>query len=101
MADDLDATAGAGDPADHAETSPPRGARAFVFRVTDRLNRMTRVYLGPAQVGEERRPTVVTPIDQQSAACPSCGQPFSRHELVHSESGRQRLYCPRSAPPSS
>jgi hypothetical protein len=93
MADDADPT-GAPEPA-------PRGARALVYRVTDRLNRMTRVYLGPAQVGEERRPTVVTPIEQQSTPCPSCGQPFSQHELVHSESGRQRLYCPRPTPPSS
>jgi hypothetical protein len=73
--------------------------RAFVFRVTDRLNRVTRVYLGPAQVGEERRPTVVTPIQQQTAACPACGRPLAQHDLVHSDSGRQRLYCPRPASP--
>ena len=44
--------------------------------------------------------TVVTPIEQQTAACPACGQPLSQHELLHSESGRQRLYCPRPAPTS-
>ena len=92
------------EPDDAAATSPEperkgRG-RAFAFRVSDRLNRVTRIYLGPAQVGEERRPTVVTPIEQQTAACPACGQPLSLHELVHSESGRQRLYCPRPSRPA-
>lgn len=92
MADDASADDGAARPA--------RGGRALAFRITDRLNRLTRVYLGPAQVGEERRPTVVTPIEKQTAACPACGRPFSEHDLQHSESGRQRLYCPRPASPS-
>jgi len=84
----------------HAPEPERQGrGRAVAFRVTDRLNRVTRIYLGPAPVGEERRPTVVTPIEQQAAACPACGQPLSQHELVRSESSRQRLHCPR--PPRS
>jgi hypothetical protein len=87
-------------------TSSPdraRGFRGAVLRATERLNNLTRGYLGPAQVGEERRPTVVSPIQEQTAACPRCGNPLSQHDLVPSETGRQRLYCPRpaSSPPSS
>lgn len=80
------------------EPSRESGARGAVFRVTERLNNLTRRYLGPAQVGEERRPTVVRPLSEQTAACPVCGQPFSRHDLVASDTGRQRLYCPHPAP---
>ena len=66
--------------------------QAFSFRVSDRLNKITKVYLGPAQVGTDRPATEVKPLT--SSPCPLCGQPMSEHDLVRSESERQRFYCP-------
>jgi len=72
-------------------------AQAFAFRVSDRLNKVTRLYLGPAQVGRERRVTEVRPLT--SSPCPLCGRPMSEHDLVHSDTGRQRFYCPPTIDP--
>jgi hypothetical protein len=66
--------------------------QAFSFRVSDRLNRITKVYLGPAQVGTERPTTEVKPLT--SSPCPLCGRPMAEHDLVRSDSERQRFYCP-------
>ena len=83
---------------DHAGPHLTR-AQAFAFRVSDRLNKVTRLYLGPAQVGRERRATEVRPLT--SSPCPLCGRPMSEHDLVHSDTGRQRFYCPTANAPES
>jgi hypothetical protein len=77
-----------------ADDEAPRltRAQAFAFRISGRLNKITRLYLGPAQVGRERRATEIKPLT--SSPCPLCGRPMSEHDLVHSDTGRQRFYCP-------
>ena len=72
-------------------------ARARAFRISDRLNRISKIYLGPAQFGGFRRGgTEVKPLTDRP--CPACGSPMSAHDLVHSDSGRQRFYCPAARP---
>jgi hypothetical protein len=105
VSDEAPATGRSGDDDEpHADDASPaldRGgprltrAQAFAFRVSDRLNAITKLYLGPAQVGRERRATEVRPLT--TSPCPLCGQPMSAHDLVHSDTGRQRFYCPTSA----
>jgi formamidopyrimidine-DNA glycosylase len=67
--------------------------RARAFRITDRLNRASVSYLGPAQHGNfQPEGTEVKPLTD--TPCPICGQPMSRHDLVRSHDARQRFYCP-------
>ena len=88
------------DPDDRALASAPArtgGMRARAFRISDRLNKVSKIYLGPAQFGGFRPGgTEVKPLTDKP--CPACGQPMALHNLVHSDSGRQRFYCPDPPP---
>jgi formamidopyrimidine-DNA glycosylase len=71
--------------------------RARAFRITDRLNRATIGYLGPAEHGNFKPEG--TEVKQLSdKPCPVCHQPMSRHDLVRSDDARQRFYCPDPPP---
>lgn len=79
--------------ADDATTRRADRARARAFRISDRLNRISKIYLGPAQFGGFRPGgTEVKPLSDRP--CPACSAPMSQHDLVHSDNGRQRFYCP-------
>jgi len=81
------------------ETTPSRmdRVRARAFRITDRLNRVSVPYLGPAQLGDfQHEGTEVKPLSDRP--CPVCGQPMSRHDLVRTDDARQRFYCPGPSP---
>ena len=72
-------------------------SRAWAYRVSDRLGRLSKIYLGPAQFGGFRpEGTTVRPLSDKP--CPACGLPLAAHDLVHSDTGRQRFYCPRRGP---
>ena len=67
--------------------------RARAFRISDRLNRASVSYLGPAEHGNFKpEGTEVKPLTDRP--CPVCGQPMSRHDLVRTDDARQRFYCP-------
>jgi hypothetical protein len=81
------------------ETTPSRmdRVRARAFRISDRLNRASVSYLGPAQHGNfQPEGTEVKPLSDRP--CPACGQPMSRHDLVRTDDARQRFYCPVPSP---
>ena len=74
----------------------PRGmdrVRATSFRISARLNRITRVYLGPAQVDQGGRANAVQPLS--SSPCPVCGRPMTEHDLERSPGAKARFYCPQ------
>jgi hypothetical protein len=66
----------------------------LAWAITHRLNRFTKKFLGPAQLGE--MPTT-PPRDAAlpGTPCRSCGKPLSTHELVRTDNEKMRLYCPR------
>ncbi len=66
--------------------------RAVSFRISGRLNRITRVYLGPAQVDQGGRATPVQPLS--SAPCPMCAKPMADHDLERTPGAKARFYCP-------
>lgn len=66
--------------------------RAASFRISSRLNRITRVYLGPAQVDEGGRANAVQPLS--SSPCPICGKPMADHDLERAPGAKARFYCP-------
>jgi hypothetical protein len=66
--------------------------RALSFRISGRLNRITRVYLGPAQVDEGARANTVQPLS--SSPCPICGKPMADHDLERTPGAKARFYCP-------
>jgi hypothetical protein len=66
--------------------------RATSFRISNRLNRITKVYLGPAQVDEGGRANTVQPLT--SSPCPACGRPMAEHELERTPGAKARFYCP-------
>ncbi len=65
----------------------------LAWAITSRLNRFTRKFLGPAQVGE-RAPDTQVPSTLPDTPCASCGKPLSQHELVRTTDAKMRLYCP-------
>jgi hypothetical protein len=65
----------------------------LAWAITTRLNRFTRKFLGPAQVGE-RAPDTQVPDRLPSTPCAVCGLPLSEHELVRTTDAKMRLYCP-------
>jgi hypothetical protein len=77
---------------DASASSAMDGLRALPFRISGRLNRMTRGYLGPAQVGTGRRATTVQPLS--SSPCPGCGHPMLDHDLERTPGAKSRFYCP-------
>jgi len=66
--------------------------RALSFRISGRLNAITRVYLGPAQVDEGGRANVVQPLS--SSPCPICAKPMADHDLERTPGAKARFYCP-------
>lgn len=72
------------------ESEEPSG---LAWAITTRLNRFTRKFLGPAQVGE-RAPDTQVPSTLPDTPCASCGRPLSQHELVRTTDAKMRLYCP-------
>ncbi len=89
-----EAAAGAASPG-----SPPDGAAApsgAAWAITTRLNRFTRKFLGPAQVGD-RAPDTRVPDSLPSTPCSVCGRPLTEHELVRTTDAKMRLYCPDAA----
>ena len=83
-------------PDDTAEGRPrARGmdrVRAASFRISDRLNKVTKVYFGPAQVDEGGRANAVQPLS--GSPCPACGRPMSEHDLERTPGAKARFYCP-------
>lgn len=86
--DPAESPAGGGDDA-------PREPSGLAWAITTRLNRFTRKFLGPAQVGE-RAPDTQVPDTLPSTPCSICGRPLSDHELVRTTEAKMRLYCPGS-----
>ncbi len=72
------------------ETPQPSG---LAWAITTRLNRFTRKFLGPAQVGD-RAPDTQVPDSLPSTPCAVCGRPLTEHELVRTTDAKMRLYCP-------
>lgn len=78
-----------------APDQPRRGmdrVRATSFRISNRLNRITKIYLGPAQVDQGGRANAVQPLT--SSPCPSCGRPMAEHDLERTPGAKARFYCP-------
>lgn len=73
---------------------PPEPS-GLAWAITTRLNRFTRKFLGPAQVGE-RAPDTQVPSTLPGTPCSVCGKPLSEHELVRTTDAKMRLYCPGS-----
>lgn len=71
----------------------PQARGGLAWAITARLNRFTRKFLGPAQVGEQTSSTEV-PSTLPGTPCASCGLPLSEHELVRTSDAKMRLYCP-------
>ena len=92
-----DAASGEPAPSDAAAPAPgpdeapsPSG---LAWAITTRLNRFTRKFLGPAQVGD-RAPDTQVPESLPSTPCAVCGRPLTEHELVRTTDAKMRLYCP-------
>lgn len=66
---------------------------ALAWRITDRLNDVTRRFLGPAQLGDYTPPAPGTGA-LPSTPCAKCGRPLDQHDLVRTEQQKMRLYCP-------
>ena len=79
-------------------TGAPPGAggmsrvRAASFRISGRLNKLTRVYFGPAQVDQGGRANAVQPLS--SSPCPICAKPMADHDLERTPGAKARFYCP-------
>ena len=73
-----------------ADDAAPSG---LAWAITTRLNRFTRKFLGPAQVGD-RAPDTQVPDSLPSTPCAVCGRPLTEHELVRTTDAKMRLYCP-------
>ena len=54
-------------------------------------------FMGPPQLGEDRAPAGYVP-DPAADLCHKCGQPWDRHERVHTGTMTYRV-CPRVADP--
>ena len=78
---------------DEEGVAAPPGQTGLAWRLTERLNRFTRRFMGPAQVGESAGATVV-PDQLPSTPCAVCGKPLVQHELVRTSDAKMRLYCP-------
>jgi hypothetical protein len=65
---------------------------ALAWRITDKVNDITRKVFGPAQLSDYQ------PVERSNALpstpCAACGKPLDTHTLVRSEHERMRLYCP-------
>ena len=57
-----------------------------------RLERLMFSFMGPPQVGDVNAPSLVV-ADPAAALCHRCGQPWERHERVHTGSMTYRP-CP-------
>ena len=66
--------------------------RAVSFRISARLNKVTKVYLGPAQVDTGGRANAVQPLSE--SPCPVCGRPMAEHDLERTTGAKARFYCP-------
>ena len=75
---------------DEPDAAEPSG---LAWAITKRLNRFTRKFLGPAQVGD-MAPDTQVPDTLPSTPCSICGEPLSDHELVRTADQKMRLYCP-------
>ena len=82
-------------PASHATADEAPEPSGLAWAITTRLNRFTRKFLGPAQVGE-RAPDTQVPSTLPGTPCSVCGKPLSEHELVRTTDAKMRLYCPGS-----
>ena len=79
--------------APHEDREQQGAPTGLAWAITTRLNRFTRKFLGPAQVGE-RAPDTEVPSTLPATPCSSCGKPLSSHELVRTTEAKMRLYCP-------
>ena len=96
MADDHEAPAADphdSDPDEQEGVAAPPGQTGLAWRLTERLNRFARRFMGPAQVGERAGATVV-PDQLPSSPCAVCGKPLVQHDLVRTSDAKMRLYCP-------
>jgi hypothetical protein len=105
MSDDVGPTGSSVEPSPSPQPSPnsvpvpdasaPRAAEptGLAWAITTRLNRFTRTFLGPAQVGERAARTEVV-SQLPPTPCSSCGKPLADHELVRTTEAKMRLYCP-------
>jgi hypothetical protein len=73
---------------------------ALAWRITDRLNDVTRRFLGPAQLGDYEVPKK-NDGSLPATPCAKCGRPLDQHELVRTEHQKMRLYCPDQASPDA
>ena len=91
-ADEVQAEHGAAGAAD-ASADDDTAPSGLAWAITTRLNRFTRKFLGPAQVGD-RAPDTQVPDSLPSTPCAVCGRPLTEHELVRTTDAKMRLYCP-------
>jgi hypothetical protein len=68
----------------------PRGPR-WLVRAAAGLDGLLGNFVGSAQIGPYVPPELERP--RPDIACPSCGQPISRHRTEHTPA-ISRLYCP-------